>query len=156
VSQASIDLALVLFGIEVPSTADHPQLDVELRDRGLTSRAAFMDKAHVTVGPAAFTSWGLLGSTLAHELEVHCHQNFLAIYVMDLLGLDGTGAAERQAYVHELRNARRFSLEVADAQMIADTVDYYYPDNATGPGVVVPRSVRSWLARNFLRGEHTN
>jgi len=153
VSQESIDLALVLYGIEVPPNAEHPQLDLELKDRGLTTRGAFMEKARVTIGPAAFTSWGLLGSTLAHEIEVHCQQNFLAIYVMDLLGLDGTGAAERQAYVHELRNSRRFGLDIADAEMIADTMEFYYPDNPSGPGLGVPRVVRTWLARNLLRGD---
>lgn len=151
ISQENIDLALVMFGIEVPSSAEHPRLDRDLHDRGLTSRGAFMEKAKVTVGPAAFTSWGLLGSTLAHEIEVHCQQNFFAIYVMDVIGMDGTGAAERQAYVHELRNAHRFGLAVEDAQMIADTMEYYYPDSATGAATVVPKSVRSWLARNLLR-----
>jgi hypothetical protein len=154
VSQASIDLAMVLYGIEVPPGAEPPRLDMELKDRGLTTRGAFMEKAKVTVGPAAFTSWSLLGSTLSHEIEVHCQQNFLAIYMMDLAGLDGTGAAERQAYVHELRNARRFGLEIADAQMIADTMDFYYPESPTGAAIAVPKSVRSWLARNFLRGAH--
>ena len=154
VSQESIDLALVLYGIEVPGNAEHPELDMELKDRGLTTRGAFMEKAKVTIGPAAFTSWGLLGSTLAHEIEVHCQQNFLAIYVMDLVGLDGTGAAERQAYAHELRNARRFGLDVADAEMIADTMEFYYPDGPSSGGGV-PRAVQTWLARNFLRGQRT-
>src|SRR5690606_19202846 len=106
----SIDLAIAMFGIEVPASAEWPVLDKKIEDRGLTTRGAFMDKAKVTIGPAAFTSWALLGSTLAHELEVHCQQNFLFIYLMDLVGLDGTGEAERQAYRHELTNAKRFSL----------------------------------------------
>jgi hypothetical protein len=150
VSQASIDLALAMFGIDVPSTAQRPRLDPELRDRGLTVRAAFMDKAEVTVGPAAFASWGLLGSTLAHELEVHCRQNFLFISVMDGFGLDGTGEAERQAYIHELRNAKRFGLAGGDAELIADTMEYYYPEGRkAGPAVALKR----WLARNLMRND---
>jgi hypothetical protein len=149
-SQKSIELALVMFGIQVPASASHPVFDPALRDRGLTSRGAFMDKAVVTVGPAAFSSWSLLGSTLAHELEVHCQQNFLFIYMMDALGLDGTGAAERQAYAHELRNARRFGLAGADASLIADTMDYYYPDTPRVAGFTVPVAIRGWLARNVL------
>lgn len=147
VSQDSIDLALALFGIELPPSASAPRLDENLRDRGLTSRAAFMEKAEVTIGPAAFTSWGLLGSTLAHELEVHCQQNFLLISVMDAIGLDGTGEAERQAYIHELRNARRFGLGHEDAELIADTMEYYYPDGRPGPEM----ALRRWLARNLIR-----
>ena len=148
VSKASIDLALTMFGITVPTSAMAPRLDEDLRDRGLTSRAAFMEQAEVTIGPAAFASWGLLGSTLAHELEVHCRQNFLFISVMDAFGLDGTGEAERQAYLHELRNARRFGLASDDADLIAETMEYYYPDGRrSGPVVAIKR----WLARNLIR-----
>lgn len=149
VSQASIDLALVLFSIAVPASADHPLLDEELKDRGLTTRGAFMEKALVTVGPSAFTSWALLGSTLAHELEVHCQQNFFMIYAMDVTGLDGTGEAERQAYVHELRNAKRFGLPAGDADLIADTMEFYYPVHVAGKASF-PGKVRTWLARNVL------
>jgi hypothetical protein len=154
-TQESIDLALALYGVRVPTTAEHPVLDMKLADRGLTMRATFLEKAVVTVGPAAFASWGLLGSTLAHELEIHCQQNFLAIYFMDTVGLDGTGAAERQAYLHELANAERFGLARFDAQLIADTMDYFYPE--TGPSAFVgpkfmPRSVRNWLAKNVIHG----
>ncbi len=154
ISQDSVDLALVMFGIPVPPNAEHPKLDRELRDRGLTARGAFMEKAQVTIGPSAFTSWGLLASTLAHELEVHCRQSFFLIYVMDLAGLDGTGEAERQAYVHELRNAKRFGLDRGDADLIADTMEYYYPlhvvGKAKGAGALAAR-VKTWLSTNALR-----
>lgn len=152
-NQESVDLALVMFGIEVPTAAEHPRFDPELRDRGLTTRGAFMEKAEVTVGPAAFSSWALLGSTLAHELEVHCQQNFLAIYVMDTIGLDGTGAAERQAYIHELRGAQRFGLIGDDAELIADTMEYYYPEHPSEARLGMPGAVRNWLARNFLKAD---
>ena len=152
-NQDSVDLALVMYGIEVPTSANPPLFDPELKDRGLTTRGAFMDKAQVTVGPSAFSSWGLLGSTLAHEIEVHCQQNFLAIYVMDAVGLDGTGAAERQAYIHELRGAKRFGLEGDDAELIADTMDYYYPEHSSSNRFTMPRVVRAWLARNFLKAD---
>lgn len=150
VTQESVDLAMLFYGIRLPPGAEAPLLDRELKDRGLTTRGAFFQKARVTIGPAAFSSWSLLGSTLAHELEVHCRQNFLAIWIMDLVGLSGTDEAERQAYAHELRNARRFGLDIADAELIAETMDYYYPDVAAG--AKTERSLRQWLARNLLRG----
>lgn len=154
VTQESIDLAMALYGIQTPHSSEAPKLDMQLLDRGLTTRATFLERAIVTIGPAAFSSWGLLGSTLAHELEVHCEQNFLAIFFMDLVGLDGTGAAERQAYVHELRNAARFGLEVEDADLIADTMEYYYPETATGLAPkIMPSAVRNWLARNVIHGK---
>ena len=147
-NQESIDLALVLFSITVPLSAHHPIYDPTLQDRGLTSRRAFMDKAQVSIGNAAFTSWALLGSTLAHELEIHCQQNFLTIYVMDLLGMDGTAAAERQAYMHEINNAKRFGTGPVDTAMIADTVQFYYPE---GPAIRGARlSFRSWMSATLL------
>jgi hypothetical protein len=149
VSQESIDIALELFGIDIPSSAAHPTLDTELKDRGLTTRGAFMEQASVTIGPSAFTSWALLGSTLAHEIEVHCQQSFMTIYFMDAVGLDGTGEAERQAYLHELRNAKRFGLPIADADLIADTMEFYYPAHVQAKASI-PGRVRTWLARNVL------
>ena len=147
-NQESIDLALVLYSITVPLSAHHQIYDPTLQDRGLTSRRAFMDKAQVSIGSAAFTSWALLGSTLAHELEIHCQQNFLTIYVMDLLGMDGTAAAERQAYMHEIDNAKRFGTSTVDAAMIADTVQFYYPERQASRGAKL--SFRSWMAATLL------
>lgn len=148
ISQASIDLAILIYGIKIPAGANRPELDMELRDRGLTARGAYSDKAQVTIGPAAFASWGLLASTLGHELEIHCQQNFLFIYIMDLLRLDGTGSAEREAYVYELRNAKRFGLDIQDADMIADTMEYYYPEHVDGLAIIP--GVKRWLARNLI------
>ena len=153
VTQESIDLAMRIYGIEIPSSADSPILDTGMQDRGLTTRSPFMDKAKVTIGPAAFSSWALLGSTIAHEVEVHCQQNFLAIYLMDLVGLDGTGTAERQAYVHELTNAHRFGTAHEDTRMIADTVSFYYPEeqgSRTISALSIP--VKAWLARALISG----
>ncbi len=148
ISQESIDLAIVIYGIKIPNSASKPLLDMNLKDRGLTSRGAYVDKADVTIGPAAFSSWSLLASTLGHELEVHCQQNFLFVYLMDAMRLDGTGSAEREAYIYELRNAKRFGLDIADADMIAETMEYYYP-NSQSELKILP-GVKRWLARNLL------
>lgn len=148
VSQESIDLAIAIYGIKVPNSASKPKLDMNLKDRGLTSRGAYVDKADVTIGPASFSSWSLLASTLGHELEVHCQQNFLFVYLMDVMRLDGTGSAEREAYIYELRNAKRFGLDIADADMIAETMEYYYPDSQSDLKLLP--GVKRWLARNLL------
>jgi hypothetical protein len=150
ISQESIDLALTMFSIEVPDSANHPTLDMDLKDRGLTVRAAFADKADVTVGPAAFESWGLLGSTLAHELEIHCQQSFTAIYILDLFGFDGTEAAEREAYQHELYSAKRFHLSHLDQTTIADTMTFYYPLATKREQTNLKPRVARWLAKNLL------
>ncbi len=126
-SQESIDIALALFDIKIPQTAAHPRLDSSLEDRGLTTLNGWGTKLEVTIGPAAFSSWALLGSTLAHELEVHCQQNFSVIRLKDMMGLEGTQQAEREAYLHELANSERFHLKTADQLNIKATMDYYYP-----------------------------
>ncbi len=130
-TQESIDLALKMFAIEVPPTATAPRLDLNLEDRGLTTLNGWGSKLDVTIGPAAFSSWALLGSTLAHELEVHCLQNFFVIRVKDALGLKGTDQAEREAYMHELANSNRFHLKQSDQINIKATMDYYYPSAQT-------------------------
>ncbi len=153
--QAAIDLAMVMYGIRVPESAMKPTYDPNLADRGLTTRGAFMEKAVVNVGRSAFSSWALLGSTLAHEIEVHCNQNFFFIFSMDLIGLDGTGEAERQAYNHELAHSKRFGLKDHDATLISDTVAFYYPTESKGTSTSLASGngtsfIQSWLARNFL------
>jgi len=151
-SQKSIDLAMQLFAIEVPSSAKPPIFDPNLRDRGITARRGWSGKAEVRIGPAAFSSWGLLGSTLAHEIEIHCGQSFFMISMLDAIGLDGTSLAEREAYLHELQHAPRFNLTEIDQRLIAETLDYYYPEPSNPFASMtlaaqVGKSLRSMLAR---------
>ena len=150
-AQESIDLALVMFGIEVPPGAEHPVYDPTLTDRGVTIRGALFEKARVAVGPSAFADWSLLGSTLAHELEIHCQQSFLVIHIMDRLGLEGTVEAERQAYLHELANAERFGLSRGSKELIADTMDYFYPTaQSRSVRTFFKQDVRKWMALNLI------
>lgn len=153
VTQKSIDLAVAIYGIRIPKTAAYPKLNFKLADRGLSTRRAWAEKIEVEIGPSAYTSWGLLASTLAHELEIHCNQNFLMISLMDSVGLDGTGWAERQAYLHELNNGNRFGLSTYSRELIADTMDYYYSIDAsesfgTKVSLRFGKTLGRWLARN--------
>jgi hypothetical protein len=126
-SQESIRLAMVHFNIERPEAVLEPKLDLGLADRGLTIRKGAWQPPVVAIGPDAFASWPLLGSTLAHELEIHCKQNLVAIHIMNLTGLNGTTIAEREAYDYELNQANRFGLSPYDRDLIKSTADYYYP-----------------------------
>lgn len=128
-SQESIDTAMAMYGIKVPQSAMHPILDTGIEDRGLTTMTGFGRKLEVRIGPAAFESWALLGSTLAHEIEVHCNQNFGYIRLLDFLGMSGTLNAEREAYQHEIQHARRFGLNPIEVKHIRATMDYYYPSS---------------------------
>lgn len=152
-SQDSIETAMVMFSIERPSTVDGPEFDALLADRGLTTGGLILPQKRVTIGPAAYTSWGVLGSTLAHEMEVHVPQSFFKVVATDqltqwsmsarrlagkvfpalqpspkeLFENDGTWSAEREAYMHEIKNAQRFGLTDEELNAIWRVMDYYYP-----------------------------
>ena len=125
-NQASIDRAIAMFGIEIPFEAHYPEFDKNIEDRGRTIRNGRDKKALVKIGPAAFESWAVLGSTLAHELEVHCKQSFFMIQLLDMLGLKGTHIAERQAYNYEIQNSKRFGLRDYEINNINETKYYFY------------------------------
>ena len=137
-NQDSIDLALVLFNIKVPASAKNPVFDSNLADRGITVQRGIGHEYEITIGPSAFTSWSMLGSTLAHEIEVHCNQNFVFIRVLDLLGLDGTNLAEREAYGYEYEHSKRFKLTALERSSIQDTVEFYYPVKPVKKASVTP------------------
>lgn len=154
-SQDSVELAMVMFSIDTPLTVDGPEFDSLLSDRGLTTGGLILPQKRVTIGPAAFSSWGVLGSTLAHEIEVHVPQSFFKVVAADhltqwsmsarksigrvfpaiqpspkeLFENDGTWSAEREAYMHEIRNAKRFGLTDEELRSIWRVMDYFYPSN---------------------------
>ena len=127
ITQESLYRAIAMYNIRIPHGVAFPTLDPNLQDRGLTSLNPWTKRFTVKIGPAAFQSWALLGSTLAHEFEVHCRQSFLWIHMQDLVGLNGTDQAEREAYAYEISSAPRFGLSADEIGMIQETVDYYYP-----------------------------
>ena len=60
--------------------------------------------------------------------------------------------AERDAYEHELKNARRFNLDKRELANIQATMDFYYPLNENG-GLTAAKSflvVKSHLAETLL------
>lgn len=128
VTQESIDLAMDLYAIQKPSICDRPYLDPHEENRGLTTQYEHGGQRIVTIGPSAFTSWGVLGSTLAHEFEIHCNQSFFLVGIKNALGLRGTDNAERDAYFHEVDNANRFGLTMGEVNSIVETVNFYYSE----------------------------
>jgi|GEM_PF-1601662 len=138
-NQASIDRAIAMYQILIPQGVKRPVFEKDLDDRGVTIKRDWFSPLEVQVGPNAFMSWPLLGSTLAHELEVHCRQSFAWIKMSDTLGLDGTSKAEREAYKYELAHAKRFGLSQVDQDLIQITVDYFYPANVVTPFKILNR-----------------
>ena len=145
ITQASIDLALLIYNIKVPREVRGPTLDLQLIDRGLTHAFPSVGVMRVTIGPSAFTSWSVLGSTLAHEIEVHCHQNFAVILGLNLAHLEGTTAAERMAYIYEVHNAQRFGSTADEVDAIIDTMMTYYPRKQTWS-----EHFRSFIIKNLM------
>jgi len=94
--------------------------------RGLTIPGNIIYKTKILLGPEAFVSWGILGSTLAHEIEIHCKQNVYLIILKDLLNLDGTKYAEREAYSHEINNKERFNLTDEEVNSIEEVMNQFY------------------------------
>jgi hypothetical protein len=128
VTRESALRAIEAFNIQVPKNVTGPFIKSDMNDRGMTVRSSAFSPASVYVGPEAFTSWALLGSTLAHEIEVHCRQNFLSIHFQSLAGIDSVGEAEREAYAYEIANANRFGLSDYERNLIQSTSAYYYPE----------------------------
>ena len=126
-NQESINLAMVAYGINMYDHDRLPQFDPKVLDRGITQKIGLSDYKVVTIGRPGFESWSILGSTLAHEIEIHCRQNFILIALADALGFDGTGIAEREAYDWELSQSFRFGLLSEERSSIKATVDSYYP-----------------------------
>lgn len=110
------------YAIELPLGVAFPRLDAALKDRGRTSWTPLAGDTEVSVGPSAFASWALLGSTLGHEIEVHCHQSLLLISFKESVGIDAKAQAERQAYLYEIEQARRFGLSRQEIDRIARTL----------------------------------
>ena len=150
-SQSDLNQALEAFNIRIPKNVKGPFFSSKLEDRGLTIRKGVMSDAIVYVGADAFSSWALLGSTLAHEIEVHCRQNFLAIHFQNISGFDGTGHAEREAYGYELAHAERFGLTVYERDLISSTMMYFYPKRQN-QFVQKLEPIRFWLDRLAASG----
>ncbi len=130
INNESIITALAIYQIQIPENVEMPILDLSLNDRGLTSLNGWGKKLQITIGPAAFISWALLGSTLAHELEIHCQQKMIKYRAIEMLGFYNLSKslAERPAYNHEIKFAQRFGLTNEEVKKISTVRDYFYPD----------------------------
>lgn len=130
-SNESIENAMHIYGIDSPRNVERPSLNRNIEDRGLTYGFGLSGFKKVDIGPPAFVSWGVLGSTLAHELEVHCNQSFFLIWVAELLGFNASHEAEREAYSYEVNNYLRFGLDMNEKDQINVTREFFYPVSNT-------------------------
>lgn len=131
----SIWIAMKMYNIELPKNTKKPYFSEDTTDRATTTfsdniyEAISKEAIEVKIGPSAFTSWAILGSTIAHEVEIHCNQSPLLIIAQDYLNLNGTANAERKAYIHEILHADRFGLKTIELLEIKATLQIYYGQN---------------------------
>lgn len=127
-SQEDIDLAMELYSIRSHKHVVGPRYNKSLHDRGTTQGTIDSPIRIVEIGPSAFSSWGMLGSTLAHEIEVHANQSFIKIAAQDAVGPGNSGTleAETEAYNYELKCKDRFGLSKTEVWLIQETLKEYY------------------------------
>ena len=128
VSQESIDKAIKNFEIKVPLFALYPRLDEQMFHAN--GQAYLMSLFHIckpTIGPGAFSSWGKLASTIAHEVEVHCNQNLWRAQIDELTGNSVVSKLEREAYMYTILDAKRFQLTENEIMTLTLTMETYYP-----------------------------
>lgn len=132
-SQKDIDLAMKIFSIRTHKYVVGPTYNERLFDRGITQGYPDSPLRKVEIGPSAFSSWGMLGSTLAHEIEVHANQSFMKIMAQDaaMPGSPGTRHAEIEAYSHELKCKDRFGLSNTEVWLIKETLKEFYGSAAS-------------------------
>lgn len=137
-SQENLNLAMALYSIDVPEYLDGPYFDSELDLRGLILGYTFNKNRRVFVGSEAFSSFGLLGSTLAHEIEVHGNQSFIFAEILNQFGNGlrklcflsfvkipnnfGYHLAENEAYHFEAQSHTRFLLTQKEVEGILLTL----------------------------------
>jgi hypothetical protein len=129
VSQESIDIAVKSFKIKIPWNTFHPKLDKQMSRNilGLSYTNALLNYCVVTIGPQAFESWGQLGTTLAHEIEVHCNQNHVQAVWDTINNRSPITRLEREAYTYTLLSERRFYLTDREYMGILMVMEYHYP-----------------------------
>ena len=151
--EASIKVAMDLFHIQLPENVSYPVYEPTLEERGVTTGYLLGKSKQIKIGPSAFISWSILGSTLGHEIEVHGRQSFLKITLADstntfklsarrLVGnwipalklsatesfeAMGTWKAEREAYMYEINSAKRFGLTAHEQFAIHRVMEDFFP-----------------------------
>ncbi len=90
-----------------------------------TGREGGSDEGHdIRLTAAAFRSAGWLGSTLAHESEVHMNRHFAAGKVR--VSEAASAMQEIEAYDHEIAGASRFGLSEDEVKEIESRRRAYY------------------------------
>lgn len=120
--QRAIDQAMILFDIKVSKDVDWPLYDPYLEDyyRAIALQEEVLGRKSILIGKASFYSWGVLGSTLAHEIEVHGRQSIFWLSLRARLFGISAASAEVEAYNYEIYSAKRFGLTKEDISSLKE------------------------------------
>lgn len=120
--QRAIDQAMILFDIKVSKGIDWPLYDPHLgyKYRAIALQEEVLGRKSILIGKASFYSWGVLGSTLAHEIEVHGRQSIFWLSLRARLFGISTASAEVEAYNYEIYSAKRFGLTKEDISSLKE------------------------------------
>jgi hypothetical protein len=126
--QSAITHAIVVFDIDVGGVATGVIYSPHgaMRDR---EGATIVDRdgtVRVQVGDAAFRSAGWLGSTIAHEVEVHVNRQIAKGMCYQPSDRDGTLIQEVEAYDFELVNHQRFGIDAPDLRQLRQRRNFAY------------------------------
>jgi hypothetical protein len=116
-----INSAIAYYGINTTGTKITYNPDMDDGTRGLCWK-----NGRIEIGPAAFKyGLGWLGSTIAHEAEVHFQLQARKGIWSSSYDIPGVAAMEVQAYQYELNNAQRFGLTRDDIDAITSSRNKY-------------------------------
>jgi hypothetical protein len=139
--EQAIQTAISIFSID--TSGANICFDPTIWDRGIITLG--MDgRMQVDIGTPACSSWASLGSTIAHETEVHAKQVwavgiainvvsraincFRGVRIADHEEPVGSTRFEREAYLFEIESRDRFGLSDDEVDSIFSTMNFYYPE----------------------------
>jgi hypothetical protein len=118
--QGAIDHAIVEYGIDIGAlpAGVHYSPHGNMRER---EGATFLDRdgtLRVVIGDKAFRSPAWLGSTIAHEVEVHVNRQIAKGRRASASDEEGTSIEEVEAYDFELANQARFGMHADEGKLV--------------------------------------
>ena len=118
--QTAIDHAIVTYGINVRAVpmGVHYAPHGRMRDR---EGATILDRdgtVRVQIGDLAFASAGWLGSTIAHEVEVHVNRQIAMGRHAPASDEEGASIEEIEAYDFEIANQARFGVQPDEEKLV--------------------------------------
>jgi len=118
--QSAIARAIALYRIAAPRVHARVAYSAsgDMRDRDSATYVDHDGSIRVEIGEGAFASAGRLGSTIAHEVEVHLNRHLGRGVYYPPIDERTALIQELEAYDYELANRDRFGLAASELQLL--------------------------------------